>query len=151
MKMTFIVICATATLLTGLLYLARQNGTWPFASVSVAGAHTAVREPIFEHYVLLEKLVVMTRSEADEDRPRYLAMDLAFGTASEADAVRVKAQLPLLRSVAVRTLTRYQADQLRAMKVDAIAALLEQEYLRTYGSKSLMPFSQVLVVRMLLE
>ena len=57
----------------------------------------------------------------------------------------------MLRSVALRTLSARSADELRRMQVDQIAALLDEQYVQAYGDPERMPFSQVMVARMMVE
>lgn len=146
--------------LAGVLVLAAAaGGAWykgwgPFAAhAEQAGAPAArpVAPVPSERYVTLEKLVVMTRSDGAGGRPRYLAMDLVFAVADKDAASRTTAQLPLLRSVALRTLSARSADELRRMQVDQIAALLDEQYVQAYGDPERMPFSQVMVARMMVE
>ncbi|MFO7338588.1 MAG: flagellar basal body-associated FliL family protein [Lysobacteraceae bacterium] len=152
-KKTLAIALAGVLVLLGAAAAAGWYAGWgPFAG---RGAGEAARRPVApvpsEHYVTLDKLVVMTRSDGARGRPRYLALDLVFAVADKEAAKRTTAQLPLLRSVALRTLSAYTADELRQMQVDQIAGLLDDQFVQVYGGAGRMPFNQVLVARMMLE
>src|SRR5262249_33925409 len=55
-------------------------------------------------YISMDKVVVMLRNAAGEPAEHYLALDLVFRTPAENEAV-TREQLPLLRSVAVQSLS----------------------------------------------
>jgi len=148
MKMLAIVLSALITLSIAAGAVAWYAGAWPFAHAGRATAHV---DPPGDYYVTLDKLVVMTRGANPAGPSQYLAMDLVFAVDDQAHVERTKAQLPLLRSVALRSLAAYEASQLRQMKVDEIIALLDREYLATYGARSEMPFSRVMIARMMIE
>lgn len=127
-------------------------GPFPARAGNGAGATTRPLEPVpSEAYVTLDKLVVMTRADSGQGRPRYLAMDLVFAVSGKEAAGRTTAQLPLLRSVALRTLSGYRAEELRKMDIDQIVGVLDAQFQKSYGSADAMPFSQVMIARMMLE
>lgn len=128
----------------------------PFAVPAAAAAEAAPAPPPHptappEHFVTLDKLVVMLRNEPQQTRARYLAIDLVFACDDKKKAARAKAQLPLLRSIAHRSLAGYRPDEIRQMEIDDLVAMLESEYRKTYGGEEEMPFSQVMIARMMLE
>ncbi|MBD9370934.1 flagellar basal body-associated FliL family protein [Xanthomonas sp. XNM01] len=153
---TLVIVLATLLLVVlgggGYAWYARLG---PFASAMAAGSTEAVPPPPPaappEHFVTLDKLVVMLRTEPQQTRARYLAIDLVFACEDKKKAARAKAQLPLLRSVAHRSLAGYRADEIRQMEIDDLVGMLESEYRKVYGSEKETPFSQVMIARMMLE
>jgi flagellar FliL protein len=153
MKILAAVLAGVLVLLCAGGGVAWYSGWGPFAHAGEAAKDAPARPVVpapSQQYVTLDKLVVMTRADT-QGRPHYMALDLVFAVADKEAAGRTTAQLPLLRSVALRTLSSYRAEELRQMQVDQIVALLDAQYVQAYGSAGEMPFSQVMVSRMMLE
>ncbi|MCC4596683.1 hypothetical protein NRY95_07915 [Xanthomonas campestris pv. phormiicola] len=149
MKMLSISVAALIALSLAAGGYAWYTGSWPFTH-----PHSKVRSrprPPGDHYVTMDKLIVMTHDSAPDAPSQYLAMDLVFAVEDESHATRTKAQLPLLRSIALRTLAGYNAKQIRQMRIDDISLLLRQQYLHTYGSEQDMPFTKIMIARMMIE
>lgn len=154
MRILVIVLAALLLLVLGGGGYAWYAKLGPFAAASAtdaASAAPAPPPPPPEHFVTLDKLVVMLRADGPQTRARYLAIDLVFATDDKKKAARAKAQLPLLRSVAHRSLAGYHASEIRQMELDELVGMLEAEYTKVYGSAEERPFSQVMVARMMLE
>jgi len=152
MKKLVVVLGGILVLVAAAAGAAWYAGWGPFAAGDAGEADARPVGPVpSERYVTLEKLVVMTRADGAQGRPRYLAMDLVFAVADKEAATVTTAQLPLLRSVAVRTLSGYRAEELRGMEIDQIVAVLDEQYRKAYGGAGQMPFRQVMVARMMLE
>jgi len=100
-------------------------------------------------FVTLDKLIVMLRAP-EATRSRYLALDLVFQTDAKQEK-QVKDQLPLLRSAAYRALSGYSMDDIRAMDVDQLSAVLQDAYTKVYGGAAAVPFSNVQVGKQMLE
>jgi flagellar FliL protein len=81
-------------------------------AVPAETAEAAV-DPIEYKYITLDKVIVMLRNGEGETGSHYLAVDLVFKTPPKTEKL-TKEHLPLLRSVAVRSLsnqTRAQATR----------------------------------------
>lgn len=110
-------------------------------------APSPVREaPKPARYVSLEKVVVMLKG-APGAEPHYMAVDLVFRSDEEGEA-RVKAQLPYLKSLAVRTLSRLTLDQAQAMSVDDYHRLLARSYAAMDGERA---FGEVMLSKLIVE
>lgn len=101
-------------------------------------------------YVTLDKMVVMLK-EPTGTRIRYAAIDLAFEVSGEAAEKKVRAQLPLLRSIVHETVTRKSADDMRALGHAELAGLLEKACIAGYGGSVEPPFERALLTRLVIE
>ena len=102
-------------------------------------------------YVSLEKVIVMLRRSPADTTAHYLAMDLVLRTAGE-DEKLTKDHLPMLRSVAVRTMAAYTVEQAGAMSIDQVAAAVNTAYAEAYERDPLeRPFSQALIGKLIVE
>jgi flagellar FliL protein len=102
-------------------------------------------------YVSLEKVIVMLRRTPGDSTAHYLAMDLVLKTAGE-DEKLTKDHLPMLRSVAVRALANYTAEQAGAMSIDQVAAVVNAACAQAYEQDHREPpFSQALIGKLIVE
>lgn len=102
-------------------------------------------------YVTLDKIVVMLRPSADRLHNTYLSLDLVFRT-DKAHEKAVKGDLPMLKGVAVRTLSQLGVENAKSMSIDEWTGLLSQDLLAAYASQqNLRAFDQVMVSRLIIE
>ncbi|WP_338763716.1 flagellar basal body-associated FliL family protein [Massilia sp. METH4] len=102
-------------------------------------------------YLTVEKVIVMLRRSPNETVPHYLSADLvvAVPVKKEKDA---KEHLPLLRSVAVRTLSSLPMDKAQAMTIDEYAEALNKAFEEEYEKDEReQPFKEVMIGKLILE
>ena len=96
-------------------------------------------------YVTLDKVIVMLRRAPNEAESHYLSTDLVLATAPDKEK-ETKENLPLLRSLAVRTLSSYTMAEASTMTVEKYAEQLNRsfnaDYERTHTEK---PFAEVMI------
>jgi len=102
-------------------------------------------------YVTLEKVIVMLRRGPSETDTHYLSADLVLATEPGREK-EVKENLPLLRSLAVRTLSSYTMAEASGMTVEKYAEQLNHsfnaDYERTHTEK---PFGEVMIGKLIIE
>jgi flagellar FliL protein len=102
-------------------------------------------------YVTLEKVIVMLRRGPSEADTHYLSADLVLATEAGKEK-EAKEHLPLLRSLAVRTLSSYTMAEASGMTVEKYAAQLNRsfnaDYERTHTEK---PFEEVMIGKLIIE
>jgi flagellar FliL protein len=102
-------------------------------------------------YVTLEKVIVMLRRGPNEADTHYLSADLVLATDPKREK-EAKENLPLLRSLAVRTLSSYTMAEASGMTVEKYAEQLNHsfnaDYERTHTEK---PFEEVMIGKLIIE
>ena len=102
-------------------------------------------------YVTLDKVIVMLRRGPNDGESHYLSTDLVFATEPSKEK-ETKENLPLLRSLAVRTLSGYTMAEASAMTVDKYAEELnhafDANYEREHAEK---PFAEVMIGKLIIE
>ncbi|WKB54107.1 flagellar basal body-associated FliL family protein [Eleftheria terrae] len=102
-------------------------------------------------YVTLDKVVVMLRGRDGEPLAHYLAVDLVFKAPVKKEKA-TKAQLPLLRSIAVQALSHYTREQASMMSVEQFTKALNEAIAKRYASdRQEAPFTQALVGKLIIE
>ena len=104
-------------------------------------------------YVTLDKVVVMLRSQEQGARTHnyYLAADLVLRT-DKMHEKAVKAELPMLKGVAVQALSRMDVEQARSLGIEEWSALLQRELTAAYNDyPHLRLFDRVMVSRLIIE
>ncbi|POZ63384.1 flagellar basal body-associated protein FliL [Chromobacterium alticapitis] len=137
-----------AAALAAVLAAGAGVGSWWYFQ---RGAHAAAEppKPVDYRYVTLDKIVVMLRAEGGD--PRYMAVDLVFRCAPDGEA-RLKEQLPLLKSVAVRALSQLNRERAGALSIDDYQSLLSKAYRAAYArEQGAQPFSEVMVGKLIIE
>lgn len=135
---------------------ATVGGAWWW--VQQQAAHNAASQkvaPVIDmeqaSYVTLEKIVVMLNSEAPRVRNFYLAADLVLRT-DKIHEKAVRAELPMLKGVAVQALSRMQVEQARGMSMEEWSGLLQRELMGAYEEHPhLRLFDRVMVSRLIIE
>lgn len=102
-------------------------------------------------YVTLEKVIVMLRRAPDQAETHYLSADLVL-SAEVAKEKETKENLPLLRSLAVSTLSSFTMAEASSMTVEQYAeklnAAFDAAYEREHTEK---PFVQVMIGKLIIE
>lgn len=103
-------------------------------------------------YVTLDKIVVMLQTQADpQSSNRYLSLDLVLRTDSLHEKA-VKADLPMLKGVAVRTLSQLDVERAKGMSIDAWTDVLSADLMAAYADRPMLRhFDQVMVSRLIIE
>lgn len=121
----------------------------PFGAALAPKAIEAAEKPA--RYVSLDKVIVMLKRAPGEAQPHYISADLVLATTHE-DERLTKEHLPLLRSIAVRALSRYAFSEASAMTVEQYAEQLNRAFEASYTKdKSAKPFSEVLIGKLIIE
>jgi flagellar protein FliL len=129
---------------------------WPgkVASSPEAEAKEAARARAAEQpskYVTLDKVIVMLRRGAGDAVTHYLAVDLVLATTDKQEKL-AKEHLPLLRSIAVRTLSAHTMAEASSMSVEQVAEQLNKSFETTYASQGRdKPFSEVMIGKLIIE
>ncbi|HEX9173713.1 MAG TPA: flagellar basal body-associated FliL family protein [Telluria sp.] len=102
-------------------------------------------------YVTLDKVIVMLRRGPNEVQSHYLSADLVLATTADNER-KTKEHLPLLRSIAVGALSRYQMGTASAMTVqqyaDELNRTFDASYAKANGEK---PFTEVMIGKLIIE
>ncbi|NDV12792.1 flagellar basal body-associated protein FliL [Crenobacter caeni] len=141
-KKLMVVVVLLAVLVGG-------GGAWWFLrqGASSAAAPEVVAQ---DKFVGLDKLIVMLRP-GDSVAPTYLAADLVFRT-GEPDLARLKAEMPLLRSIAVQSLSALDATEARAMRIEDFQVRLGKAFATAYQREGRpAPFSAVMFGKLIIE
>ncbi|WP_296946692.1 flagellar basal body-associated protein FliL [uncultured Massilia sp.] len=102
-------------------------------------------------YVTLEKVIVMLRRDADGADTHYLSTDLVLSTEASKEK-ETKENLPLLRSLAVSTLSTYTMADASKMTVKEYAENLNKAFDENYEeSHTEKPFVQVMIGKLIIE
>lgn len=133
---------------------AAGGAAWYFKGKSAEPAKAAVEEkkpgePL--KYLTIEKVIVMLRRQPGETVPHYMSADLVISTTAkqEKDA---KEALPMLRSVAVRSLSALPMDKASMMTIDQFVEELNKAYDEAYAKEQReRPFQQVMIGKLILE
>ena len=155
MKMKMILAIAGAVLISA---AGAGGAVWWFMPKPAAAAGTEKKAEAEKpkeakpmKYVTLDKVIVMLRRGPNETESHYLSTDLVLAT-EPAKEKETKENLPLLRSLAVRTLSGYTMAEASAMTVDKYAEQLNHsfnaEYERTHAEK---PFAEVMIGKLIIE
>jgi len=149
-KTTIIIIAALAVLAAGMGGFA----WWRVTAPANAAAQQARKPDTRKHpakYVTLDKVIVMLRRAPNEAEAHYLSTDLVLATDEDRER-QTKEHLPLLRSIAVRTLSGYSLQDASAMTVEQYAALLNKSFNENYArERQEKPFNEVMIGKLIIE
>jgi flagellar FliL protein len=102
-------------------------------------------------YVTLDKVIVMLRRGPDDADTHYLSTDLVLSTEASKEK-ETKENLPLLRSLAVRTLSAYTMKEAAGMTVEQYAEQLNKSFDANYEHEHTeKPFVQVMIGKLIIE
>ena len=136
---------------------AAGGAVWWFMPKPAAAAGTEKKEaekpkeakPL--KYVTLDKVIVMLRRGPNDGESHYLSTDLVFATEPAKDK-ETKENLPLLRSLAVRTLSGYTMAEASGMTVEQYAEQLNKSFNANYEHEHTeKPFEQVMIGKLIIE
>ena len=140
-----------------LLCLGAAGGAWWWLQKQAAAAEPAeVSGPSLDSrqasYVSLDKIVVMLKTDQGERIGNsYMSLDLVLRTDKPREKA-LKAELPMLKGVAVRTLSQVGLTQARGMSIDQWTELLSADLVAAYASHpDLRLFDKVMVSRLIIE
>lgn len=137
-----------------LLCVAVMGGAWWWVQQQ-GGAAKGPQAPHIDmqqaSYVTLDKVVVMLKAPEGRSNNYYLSADLVLRS-DKAHEKALKAELPMLKSVAVRTLSQMDVVEARAMSMAAWSELLQRELFAAYDEHpDLRWFDQVSISRLIIE
>lgn len=102
-------------------------------------------------YLTVDKVIIMLRRQPGDTSTHYMSADLVVTTNEEHEKV-AKEHLPMLRSVAVKTLSSLPMATAQAMTIDQFAAELNKAFDATYEHDHReKPFSEVLIGKLIIE
>ncbi len=122
----------------------------PEAAASAASAPVAIdKRP--QKYISLDKVIVMLRRGPGDTTTHYLAMDLVLQAAGEEEKI-TKEHLPMLRSVAVKAMSNYTAEQAGGMTIEQFTEAVNTAYNESYArDKREKPFSEAMIGKLIVE
>lgn len=102
-------------------------------------------------YLTVDKVVIMLKRQPGDTLSHYMSADLVI-TTTEKKEKEAKEQLPMLRSVAVRTLSNLPMATAQVMTIDQFAAELNKAFEATYEHEGReKPFSEVMIGKLIIE
>ena len=146
------IVCAVGMSIAAVWFM-RPPGALSGLPPAAAGATASKPVPDKKQYkyISLEKVVVMLRGRTGETPAHYLGIDLVFKATVDKEK-EVKEQLPLLRSIAVKTLSGYGVEKASATTVEQLTSDLAIAYDETYVSTNReKPFSEVMIAKFIVE
>lgn len=142
-------------LVTLLVCAAAGGGAWWWVQHKSHQAASSGQAPAIDlsqsSYVSLDKIVVMLRTQEPKPGNDYLSLELVFRT-DKTHEKSVRADLPMLKGVAVRTLSKLDVDRAKAMSIEEWTELLATDLMAAYVDRpTLRRFDQVMVSRLIIE
>lgn len=102
-------------------------------------------------YLTVDKVIIMLKRQPGDTLSHYMSADLVI-TTSEKKEKEAKEQLPMLRSVAVRTLSNLPMATAQVMTIDQFAGELNKAFEATYEHEGReKPFSEVMIGKLIIE
>ncbi len=102
-------------------------------------------------YLTVDKVVVMLKHQPDETVTHYLSADLVVSTSAKREK-EAKETLPMLRSVAVKTLSNLPMATARVMTIDQFAAELNKAFDHEFEEEGReKPFDEVMIGKLIVE
>ena len=102
-------------------------------------------------YLTVDKVIIMLKRSPGDTSAHYMSADLVI-TTDEKTAARAKEHLPMLRSVAVRTLSNLPLATAQGMTIDQFAAELNKAFDEAYEHDDMeKPFSEVMIGKLIIE
>ena len=102
-------------------------------------------------YLTVDKVIIMLKRQPGDTVSHYMSADLVI-TTSEKKEKEAKEQLPMLRSVAVRTLSNLPMATAQVMTIDQFAGELNKAFEATYEHEGReKPFSEVMIGKLIIE
>ena len=102
-------------------------------------------------YLTVDKVVVMLKHQPEETVTHYLSADLVVSTSAKREK-EAKETLPMLRSVAVKTLSNLPMATARVMTIDQFAAELNKAFDHEFEEEGReKPFDEVMIGKLIVE
>ncbi|SDF68165.1 MULTISPECIES: flagellar basal body-associated FliL family protein [unclassified Duganella] len=102
-------------------------------------------------YLTVDKVVVMLRHEPSDNVTHYLSADLVVATDAKREK-ETKENLPMLRSVAVKTLSNLPMASARVMTIDQFAAELNKAFDHEFEQEGReKPFDEIMIGKLIVE
>jgi len=102
-------------------------------------------------YLTVDKVIIMLKHQPGDTASHYMSADLVV-TTDEKHEKEAKEHLPLLRSIAVKTLSNLSVATANSMTIDQYAAELNKAFDAEYehdGREK--PFTEVLIGKLIVE
>ena len=144
---------AAGALLVFTLAASAAGGGW-WWSHRAATAAAPQGEPELDarayRYVSLEKVIVLLKPSPGADA-HYVSLDLVLRSDKRHEAA-AKSDLPMLRSVVVKTLSKYNAEQARSSEIEALTAALNKDLSAAYDpAVGPRPFADAMIAKLIIE
>jgi flagellar FliL protein len=102
-------------------------------------------------FLTLDKVIVMLRRGPGDGETHYLSADLVIATTEEKEKL-TKDHLPLMRSIAVSTLSSFPMDKAQTMTVEQFAEQINKAFNVSYEREQMeKPFTEVMVGKLIIE
>jgi flagellar FliL protein len=102
-------------------------------------------------FLTLDKVIVMLRRGPGDSETHYLSADLVIATTEEKEKL-TKDHLPLMRSIAVSTLSSFPMDKAQTMTVQEYAEQINKAFNISYEREQMeKPFTEVMVGKLIIE
>ena len=102
-------------------------------------------------YLTVDKVVIMLKRQPGDTVTHYLSADLVVTTDAKQEK-ETKETLPMLRSVAVRTLSTLPMATAQVMTIDQFAAELNKAFDLAFENEGReKPFSEVMIGKLIIE
>ncbi len=102
-------------------------------------------------YLTVDKVVVMLKHEPNDTVTHYLSADLVVATDAKREK-ETKENLPMLRSVAVKTLSNLPMASARVMTIDQFAGELNKAFDHEFEQEGReKPFDEVMIGKLIVE
>ena len=102
-------------------------------------------------YLTVDKVIIMLKRVPTDTSPHYMSADLVITTNAKMEK-EAKEHLPMLRSVAVRTLSNLPMATAQMMTIDQFANELNKAFDETYEQEGReKPFSEVMIGKLIIE
>lgn len=142
-----VTLCVVAAAVAGFWFWGQKQ-----ASVATRSDEQLTLDMQHLSYVTLDKIVVMLKTDAEVRRHNsYISVDLVLRT-DKLHEKATKGELPMLKGVAVRTLSQLSLEQAKTMGIDQWTELLHADLMAGYAANpDLRPFDKVMVSRLIIE
>ena len=102
-------------------------------------------------FLTLDKVIVMLRRGPGDSDTHYLSADLVIATTEEKEKL-TKDHLPLMRSIAVSTLSSFPVDKAQSMTVEQFAEQINKAFNVSYEREQMeKPYTEVMVGKLIIE
>lgn len=102
-------------------------------------------------FLTLDKVIVMLRRAPGDVDTHYLSADLVISTTEEKEKL-TKDHLPLMRSIAVSTLSSFTTEKAQSMTVEQVADEINKAFNVSYEREQMeKPFTEAMVGKLIIE